>query len=113
MASARDAKTSSRDGWEDADEEEPRGDAIGETEMRHTSEFGQAKMMRSKNQQDAPEKETRKKTKQVTLTLTLTLTITLTWVGTKVIMTKFTRRTNPLPMCEYSSDQILRPNLIQ
>ena len=109
MASARDAKTSSRDGWEDADEEEPRGDAIGETEMRHTSEFGQAKMMRSKNQQDAPEKETRKKTKHVTLTLTLTLTL----VGTKVIMTKFTIRTNPLPMCEYSSDQILRPNLIQ
>ena len=41
MASARDAKTSSRDGWEDADEEEPRGDAIiGEIEMRHTSDKG-------------------------------------------------------------------------
>ena len=53
MASARDAKTSSRDGWEDADEEEPRGDAIiGEIEMRHTH-FGQGEMMRSEKHQDA------------------------------------------------------------
>ena len=79
MASARDAKTSSRDGWEDADEEEPRGDAIiGEIEMRHTH-FGQGEMMRS--QTTRPRR--RPERKHVTLTVTLTL------VGTKVIMTKF------------------------